>query len=725
MKYPFVIFYRDDKVNYIDKFFITNSEKLCCTIFIANSLENIKNLYNCNFHILINFCNALDDKILKVISKDMLVRCIDANIVDNIDTFNKIVNEKYIYLCAINRTLIRPIFSVFTSSFNSFDKILRVYNSLMNQTLLNWEWVIVDDSTDDNNFEFLKSKFNSEPRIRLFKRSKNNGSIGNVKNEAIGLCRGKYLLEMDHDDELLPYVLQDATDVFDKQHDVGFVYMDCACLYENGNNQWFGDFICKGYGGYYSQKYNDKWLLVYITPNINNVTMSHLVCCPNHPRIWRKDVLLDIGSYCELLPICDDYEILLRTFLNTKVAKIHRLGYIQYMNNENNNFSLIRNSEINRIGPQYISPIYFNIFKVNQKMKENNAYDDEAYIYNSSKIWERNPKTYIYNYCNYIINPIYKHQICIISLDSLYYYLNDIHKLYLDTENDFILLENKCNLEYIWQRLENLNLNRFKCYTLIDTSNELLINYFNLLYKSCEKVTIFNIEIERPAYNTNYDERNKVINSLTDSNNNYLEIGIEYGQTITNVHFKNRTGVDPDPKLDKKYANEMQIYNYTSDVYFEKLNEMNETRPQNIIYDVIFIDGMHQVEYFIRDLNNSIQYLSIDGTIFIDDIIPLNYNEQLKIPIKHYYENNILKYNENWTGDIWKVVYYMLLNFINKIKKFQYFYNINYRGVAMIKFEDKFIININEQLIQMINNYDYFTEFPKYLQLLDDYSNKN
>ena len=65
--------------------------------------------------------------------------------------------------------------------------------------------------------------------------------------------------------------------------------------------------------------------------------MSHLVCCPNHPRIWRRQTLLDMGSYCEYLPICDDYEIILRTSISTKIAKIHKLGYIQYMNDSNNN----------------------------------------------------------------------------------------------------------------------------------------------------------------------------------------------------------------------------------------------------------------------------------------------------------------------------------------------------------------------------------------------------
>ena len=57
------------------------------------------------------------------------------------------------------------------------------------------------------------------------------------------MCRGKYVLEMDHDDEIMPYVLQDATDVFENDKEVGFVYMETASIREGGENFSYGDFI--------------------------------------------------------------------------------------------------------------------------------------------------------------------------------------------------------------------------------------------------------------------------------------------------------------------------------------------------------------------------------------------------------------------------------------------------------------------------------------------------
>ena len=220
MKYPYIIFYRYEKYNFVDRFFIENGNALECSIFIANNIENVKNLHNSNFHLLVTYGNSVDEyknELLTVLSKEMLIRHIHMNTevtLSNVNEFNDVINMLYVNLCARNRILTRPTFSLFTTSYNSYNKILRVYNSLKTQTLKDWEWVIVDDSPDDKHFDFLRTNFDNDSRIRLYRRSKNNGSIGNVKNESIGLCRGKYVLEMDHDDEILPYVLQDSADVF-------------------------------------------------------------------------------------------------------------------------------------------------------------------------------------------------------------------------------------------------------------------------------------------------------------------------------------------------------------------------------------------------------------------------------------------------------------------------------------------------------------------------------
>ena len=725
MKYPFIIFYREDKDANLDQFFLDNNSLLNCTVHITNKIEKMNNIYSANYHLLITLHNEIAyKKHIKLTHSDF----------SDVKTFNELVNTCFILNCSLDRSYLRPVFSIFTSTFNSYDKIIRAYNSIKHQTLENWEWVIIDDSPDDKHFIFLKKILSDDCRIRMYRRSENSGSIGNVKNEAVSLCRGNYVLEMDHDDEILPSVLEDSVNMFLENEEIGFIYMDFINIYENGDNFKYCDHISKGYGSYYCQKYKGKWVYVYNTPNINNITLSHLACCPNHPRIWRRELLLKIGNYCEHLPICDDYEILLRTAINCKMAKIPKLGYVQYMNNSNNNFSLIRNGEINRIGPQYISPIYYNEYKIAEKMLELGAYEDplEQDTINDVNIWLR-ANTYVHKYCNLLVNVDFKRQICIIGLDSLILNLEYVQSLYKNPTVDFILLDNKCPIEYLWKQLDSYGFDRMKCYSLIDVSSDLLVRYFKTMYLSTTDYEIIETGyIDRPKYNTHFTNRSQTINSLTTPEQKYLEIGVEYGQTFLQTHFKpeNKTGVDPDPKFDV-LNKEFMFSKATSDAFFKasadrfkasadrfkaSVDRFKASADSKEKYDVIFIDGMHQSEYFLKDFNNSVKVLHDEGSIFIDDILPLTYNEQLKIPRKHYYENGILKYGEEWTGDIWKVVYHILKNYSNYLKKYKYFYNACYRGVLYLSLKNPFEIPDSE--IDVINGYDYFTDFPLYLILL-------
>ena len=355
----------------------------------------------------------------------------------------------------------------------------------------------MDDTPEDEHFTFLKGKLSADNRVRLYKRDRNSGNIGNVKNEVISLCRGKYILEMDHDDEILCDCLRDAHDIFQTDEQIGFVYGDTIHLYRDGTNFKYSDFICKGYGGYYMEKIKGNWVYVYNTPNINNITLSHLVCLPNHPRIWKRSVLMELESYSEFLPICDDYEILLRTCCSKyKVAKNNKAQYIQYMNDGGNNFSNIRNSEINRLGPQYISPMFYKKYEVHDKMKALGAYEDESYIQNQSQIWKRGEK-YQHKKMNCRVNLNYDNQYCIIN-DALDVpaTMERVRELYKNGRNDFLVLSNKITNEELQAKLDSYGFERMKCYSYIDCKEEELVAYFKMMYKNdnCEYEIIWKMD---------------------------------------------------------------------------------------------------------------------------------------------------------------------------------------------------------------------------------------
>ena len=116
--------------------------------------------------------------------------------------------------------------------------------------------------------------------------------------------------------------------------------------------------------------------------------------------------------------------------------------------------------------------------------------------------------------------------------------------------------------------------------------------------------------------------RTEIIQVLINKTNgkNYLEIGMGPGTNFSQIQCENKVCVDPTPTVPVTFT-------LTSDEFFSQNKDK---------FDVVFIDGMHHCENVLRDFNNSLNKLTKNGFIFIDDCIPLNYNEQLKIPIKHF-----------------------------------------------------------------------------------------
>lgn len=381
-KYPMtIIFCKENEESIVSSFLHLNQDKLWFsyehTVFPNSGInDNVKKsmnkLFSEDYNVFITIGNHWNEysEIQPHLIQKMNHKWIHFTLQDflQIDSLNQKILQCFIHNLP-KRKLFRPTISCFTTSYKSFDKILRPFRSLLNQTFIDWEWVIIDDTDSYDNFEFIKENISSQDyRVRLFKKDYNSGNIGNVKNEAVSLCRGEYVLELDHDDEILHDTLEEIVNGFKKYPEVGFIYMNFAECYENYEPFTYGPSWGFGYGGYYQQMYNGILYQVATSVDINDVTMSNIVGVPNHPRAWRKSVLMDIGNYHEALPIADDYELLVLTCLNTKMLKINKLGYVQFKNNGNNNFSLIRNFEITKL-QRWISHIYYKLFDITHFFK--------------------------------------------------------------------------------------------------------------------------------------------------------------------------------------------------------------------------------------------------------------------------------------------------------------------------------------------------------------------
>lgn len=96
----------------------------------------------------------------------------------------------------------------------------------------------------------------------------------------------------------------------------------------------------------------------------------------------------------------------------------------------------------------------------------------------------------------------------------------------------------------------------------------------------------------------------------------YLEIGVNYGECISRVVAKSKDGVDPCGWKAPAWVK----YPMTSDEFFAlKLSDAESSQSK---YDLIFIDGLHEAEQVIRDVQNSLRLLSDGGTILLHDCNP-------------------------------------------------------------------------------------------------------
>lgn len=263
--------------------------------------------------------------------------------------------------CVRERADLPPLVSVFTPTYRSAERILRAHASLQAQTYRNWEWILVDDSDDAGaTFRTLERLAHADHRLGVFMHHVHSGSIGQVKRWACQLANGPILLELDHDDELTPSALADVVSTF-AQFDgstsdrplAGFVYGDFAEVDPTGTPIRYGENWAFGYGSYRTEAHGGHALAVANSPHINAKTIRHIVGAPNHVRSWRRDCYLEIGGHCRHLHVADDYELLVRTFLATRMARVPKLTYLQWRNRasaiEGGNTHKARNKEIQRL----------------------------------------------------------------------------------------------------------------------------------------------------------------------------------------------------------------------------------------------------------------------------------------------------------------------------------------------------------------------------------------
>lgn len=98
-------------------------------------------------------------------------------------------------------------FSVFTPTYNRAAYLPNVYRSLREQTFRNFEWIIVNDGSQDSTDEIVKN-FMSENLIKIKYIIQSNRGKHIAQNRATEIAEGELFLPLDSDDTIISTALE-------------------------------------------------------------------------------------------------------------------------------------------------------------------------------------------------------------------------------------------------------------------------------------------------------------------------------------------------------------------------------------------------------------------------------------------------------------------------------------------------------------------------------------
>jgi glycosyltransferase involved in cell wall biosynthesis len=177
--------------------------------------------------------------------------------------------------------------AVIIPSYNRASLLPVAIESVLAQSCLATEIILVDDGSTDDTKQLVQSRY---PQVRYL-RQKNKG-VSAARNTGINAATSDWICLLDSDDSWQPDKLERQTEALSKQAD---------CLICHTNETWYrnGKILNQGkkhkkYGGYIFQ---------HCLP----------LCAISPSSVMIKKQLFDeVGLFDENLPACEDYDMWLR-----------------------------------------------------------------------------------------------------------------------------------------------------------------------------------------------------------------------------------------------------------------------------------------------------------------------------------------------------------------------------------------------------------------------------
>jgi len=194
-----------------------------------------------------------------------------------------------------------PKISVIMSVYNGERYLKQAIESILNQTFTDFELIIVNDGSTDNSLKIIQSY--DDTRIRLINNKANIGLTKSL-NKAIKQAHGKYIARQDADDISLHNRFEEQLRYFERYLNVALLGTSVYLIDENGKT--LGKRIALTNPGKQLLKENQF----------------------NHgSTMFKKEAVVRLGEYNELLRYSQDYELWLRMAKHYEVRNLARALY--------------------------------------------------------------------------------------------------------------------------------------------------------------------------------------------------------------------------------------------------------------------------------------------------------------------------------------------------------------------------------------------------------------
>jgi glycosyltransferase involved in cell wall biosynthesis len=197
------------------------------------------------------------------------------------------------------------------------------YNSIKDQNF--YEWIVVyNNGAVPIDFQ--------DSRVKTHVLYKSPEKVGALKAYACEQATGEILLELDHDDLLMPNAISEVRDAF-SDREIGFVYSNAVSINMDGTDR-------ARYSEIFGWKYRkvtiagverDEEISFEPTPE----AVSRIWFAPNHLRAFRRSVYRRIGGYDKSMQILDDQDLIARMYVATKFHHIDAALYVYRVHGAN------------------------------------------------------------------------------------------------------------------------------------------------------------------------------------------------------------------------------------------------------------------------------------------------------------------------------------------------------------------------------------------------------